>query len=47
MSHIISYTEEIEETGFGPERPALGTGERYLFQVGWENAAAHRHLRSF
>lgn len=33
MSHIISYTEEIEGTGFGPERPALETGERYLFQV--------------
>ena len=37
MSHIISYTEEIEETGFGPERPALETGERYLCQVDGKN----------
>lgn len=33
MSHIISYTEEIEEHGYCQQRPALMTGEKYLHEV--------------
>ena len=33
MSHIITYTEEIEEHGFCQERPTLKTGDRYLHEV--------------
>lgn len=33
MSHIISYTEEIEERGFCQQRPALNTGDKYLREV--------------
>lgn len=33
MSHIITYTEEIEEHGYCQERPALNTGDRYLYEV--------------
>lgn len=33
MSHIITYTEEIEEHGFCQQRPALETGDRYLHEV--------------
>ncbi len=33
MSHIITYTEEIEEHGYCQERPTLSTGDRYLYEV--------------
>jgi hypothetical protein len=33
MSHIISYTEEIEERGSCQQRPALETGDKYLLEV--------------
>ena len=33
MSHIITYTEEIEEHGFCQERPTLNTGDKYLYEV--------------
>ena len=33
MSHIINYTEEIEEHGFCQERPDLKTGDKYLHTV--------------
>lgn len=33
MSHIITYTEEIEEHGYCQERPTLQTGEKYLHEV--------------
>ena len=33
MSHIITYTEEIEEHGFCQQHPALETGDKYLLEV--------------
>lgn len=33
MSHIITYTEEIEEHGLCQQQPALETGEKYLLEV--------------
>jgi hypothetical protein len=33
MSHIISYTEEIEEHGYCQQRPDLHTGDKYLHEV--------------
>ena len=33
MSHIFTYTEEIEEHGFCRQRPALETGDKYLHEV--------------
>lgn len=33
MPHTITYTEEIEEHGYCQERPALRTGEKYLYNV--------------
>ena len=33
MSHIIKYSEEIEEHGFCQERPELHTGDKYLHEV--------------
>ena len=33
MSHIITYTEEIEEHGHCQERPVLRTGDKYLYEV--------------
>ena len=33
MSHIITYTEEIEEHGYCQERPGLHTGDKYLYEV--------------
>ena len=33
MSHVIRYTEEIEEHGYCQQRPALKTGEKYLHEV--------------
>ncbi len=34
MSHIITYTEEIEDHVFCQRRPALETGEKYLLEIG-------------
>lgn len=33
MSHLISYTEEIEEHGYCQQRPELRTGDKYLHEV--------------
>ena len=33
MSHIITYTEEIEEHGYCQQRPELRTGDKYLYEV--------------
>ena len=33
MSHIITYTEEIEEHGYCQQRPELRTGDKYLHEV--------------
>lgn len=33
MSHIINYTEEIEEHGYCQQRPELRTGDKYLYEV--------------
>ena len=33
MSHIITYTEEIEEYGYCQQRPELRTGDKYLYEV--------------
>jgi hypothetical protein len=33
MSHIITYTEEIEEHGYCLQRPELRTGDKYLYEV--------------
>ena len=33
MSHIITYTEEIEEHGSCQQQPALETGDKYLLEV--------------
>ena len=33
MSHIITYTEEIEERGHCQQRPSLETGDKYLLEV--------------
>ena len=33
MSHIITYTEEIEEYGNCQQRPELRTGDKYLYEV--------------
>jgi len=37
MSHIISYTEEIEEHGYCQQRPELRTGDKYLHEVEGKN----------
>lgn len=36
MSHIITYTEEIEEHGYCQQRPELRTGDKYLYEVDGE-----------
>jgi hypothetical protein len=33
MSHLITYTEEIEERGHCQQRPSLETGDKYLLEV--------------
>lgn len=33
MSHLITYTEEIEECGYCQQRPELRTGDKYLHEV--------------
>lgn len=33
MSHVINYTEEIEEHGYCQQRPELRTGDKYLYEV--------------
>lgn len=33
MSHIITYTEEIDEHGYCQQRPELHTGDKYLHEV--------------
>lgn len=36
MPNIITYTEEIEEHGHCQQRPALRTGDKYLYEVDGE-----------